>query len=94
MGIKSKQQPETQVATRRSKVKLCCALVSQQDNGWRKTDDELNIDKTGKLTITTYYYYYYTKNTSYDYVLEHFLPTASYYVRVYALDSGDKGSGL
>ncbi|KAJ0972790.1 hypothetical protein J5N97_020749 [Dioscorea zingiberensis] len=80
---------DTSAAYKKVKVKLCYAPVSQQNRGWRKTEDDLKKDKTCQFTVTTQPW---TKNTTtgYDYMLERFLPTATYFVRAYVLDSGDK----
>ncbi|KAK1289369.1 High-affinity nitrate transporter 3.2 [Acorus calamus] len=67
------------------KVKLCYAPTSQTDRGWRKKNDDLDKDKTCQFTITT------TQSNSGGgpivWTIERDIPTAAYFVRVYALDA-------
>ncbi|KAH7673297.1 High-affinity nitrate transporter protein [Dioscorea alata] len=89
-GLNQTEKEGTDEAYKKVKVKLCYAPVSQQNRGWRKTEDDLKKDKTCQFTITTQPY---TKNpnpSSFEYILERDLPSASYFVRVYALDGNDK----
>ncbi|CAN0891354.1 High-affinity nitrate transporter 3.2 [Linum grandiflorum] len=74
------------------KVKLCYAPISQKDRPWRKTEDHLNKDKTCQFTVVNKPY---TKSSagnqnSVDWPLEKDVPTATYFVRAYALDAAGK----
>ncbi|KAG6478134.1 high-affinity nitrate transporter-activating protein 2.1-like [Zingiber officinale] len=69
------------------KISLCYAPVSQVDRRWRKTRDDLKKDKTCQFKITTTPYA--SVGGSYDYAVERSIPTATYFVRAYALDSSD-----
>ncbi|KAM0937557.1 putative high-affinity nitrate transporter [Dioscorea sansibarensis] len=89
-GLNQTEKEGTDDAYKKVKVNLCYAPVSQQNRGWRKTEDDLKKDKTCQFTITTQPY---TKNpnpSSFEYSLERDLPSASYFVRVYVLDGNDK----
>ncbi|KAG9446560.1 hypothetical protein H6P81_012688 [Aristolochia fimbriata] len=71
-------------------VKLCFPPVSQEERAWRKTHDELNKDKTCMFKIVERAY---TKNKqeTYEWEIERDVPTATYFVRAYAVDSkGDE----
>ena len=69
------------------KLRLCYAPVSQKDRGWRKTVDDLKKDKTCQFGITIMPY---TKSkTSYEYKVERDVPSATYFIRAYLLDSSD-----
>ncbi|RWW51232.1 hypothetical protein BHE74_00042439 [Ensete ventricosum] len=70
------------------KVLLCYAPVSQVDRGWRKTDDHLKKDKTCQFKVTTQPYSS-GGGGSFVYSVERKIPTGTYFVRAYALDSGD-----
>lgn len=72
-------------------LKLCYAPMSQKDRGWRKTVDDLSKDKTCQFKIVTRAYNP-ANNTvqSYQYTVAKEVPTATYFVRAYALDSDDK----
>ncbi|ONK58337.1 uncharacterized protein A4U43_C09F11170 [Asparagus officinalis] len=66
------------------KVILCYAPVSQKDRGWRKTVDDLSIDKTCQFDIITKPY---TKSkTTFEYMVKRNVPTATYFIRAYVLD--------
>ncbi|XP_068652120.1 high-affinity nitrate transporter 3.1-like [Aristolochia californica] len=67
-------------------LKLCFSPVSQEERAWRKTHDELDKDKTCMFKIVEKAY---TKNKqdSYDWEIERDVPTATYFVRAYAVDS-------
>ncbi|KAG9459477.1 hypothetical protein H6P81_003985 [Aristolochia fimbriata] len=70
------------------KVKLCYAPVSQRDRAWRKTHDDLSKDKTCPFSIVTRPYST-GKKESFDWVLQRDVPTATYFVRAYALNAAD-----
>ncbi|WOL02452.1 hypothetical protein Cni_G11171 [Canna indica] len=70
------------------KVSLCYAPVSQADRGWRKTNDDLKKDKTCQFKINTIPYTAGATG-SYDYTVERSIPTGTYFVRAYVLDSSD-----
>lgn len=69
------------------KVLLCYDPVSQADRGWRKTNDNLKKDKTCQFKVTTQPYS--SGGGSFVYTVERSIPTGTYFVRAYALDSGD-----
>ncbi|KAG1363352.1 high-affinity nitrate transporter-activating protein 2.1 [Cocos nucifera] len=75
----------TDEAYKKVKVRLCYAPVSQADRGWRKTDDDLSKDKTCQFDVAVQAYTT-TTWTSFEYELSRELPTATYFVRAYALD--------
>lgn len=66
------------------KVKLCYAPISQEDRSWRKSVDDLNKDKTCQHKIVAKPYT--PSNNSFTWTIETDVPTATYFVRVYALD--------
>ncbi|KAI4303821.1 hypothetical protein MLD38_039410 [Melastoma candidum] len=66
-------------------LKLCYAPVSQVDRAWRKTKDDLAKDKTCTHLITSRPYA--ASNQSYEYLVQKDVPTATYFVRAYALDA-------
>jgi len=66
------------------KVKLCYAPVSQKDRGWRKTVDELKRDKTCQFKIVDQPYV--AGNNTFVWTIERNTPTATYFVRAYAVD--------
>ncbi|URE13796.1 high affinity nitrate transporter [Musa troglodytarum] len=68
------------------KVTLCYAPVSQTDRGWRKTDDHLKKDKTCQFKMATRPY---AANGTVTYTVERSIPTATFFVRAYALDASD-----
>ncbi|KAF9603119.1 hypothetical protein IFM89_033844 [Coptis chinensis] len=71
-------------AYKQVKVKLCFAPISQKDRAWRKTKDDLTKDKTCQFTIADTPY---DASTVQEWLVERDVPTATYFVRVYALDS-------
>ncbi|XP_027332071.1 high-affinity nitrate transporter 3.1-like [Abrus precatorius] len=72
------------------KLKLCYAPISQQDRAWRKTEDNLSRDKTCQHQIVARPYDGSNKTQhSFEWVIERDVPTATYFVRAYALDSND-----
>uniref|UniRef100_A0ACD5ZG99 Uncharacterized protein n=1 Tax=Avena sativa TaxID=4498 RepID=A0ACD5ZG99_AVESA len=66
------------------KVSLCYAPVSQKEREWRKTHDDLKKDKTCQFKVTEQAYAG-AGNVTYRVALD--IPTATYYVRAYALDA-------
>jgi len=66
------------------KVSLCYAPVSQKEREWRKTHDDLKKDKTCQFKITQQPY---PGEGKVEYRVALDIPTASYYVRAYALDA-------
>ncbi|KAF7089824.1 hypothetical protein CFC21_092697 [Triticum aestivum] len=66
------------------KVSLCYAPVSQKEREWRKTHDDLKKDKTCQFKVTQQAYPG-TGKVEYRVALD--IPTATYYVRAYALDA-------
>lgn len=68
------------------KVLLCYAPASQTDRRWRKTYDSLKKDKTCQFKMTTEAYGG-AAEYSYAYTVERSIPTATYFVRAYALDA-------
>ncbi|CAM0945418.1 unnamed protein product [Alopecurus aequalis] len=75
----------TDAAYKNVKVSLCYAPVSQKEREWRKTHDDLKKDKTCQFKITQQVYVPAGGNVTYRVALE--IPTASYFVRAYALDA-------
>jgi len=67
-------------------VKLCYAPVSQKDRGWRKSNDDLKKDKACQFKVTEQAYAAGSRG-SFEYTVARDIPTASYYVRAYALDA-------
>ncbi|KAL3628916.1 hypothetical protein CASFOL_027962 [Castilleja foliolosa] len=70
------------------KILLCYALESQRDRPWRKTVDNLKKDKTCQHKIVSRPYSRSGNNT-FTYTVMKDIPTASYFVRAYALDAHD-----
>ncbi|KAG6475816.1 hypothetical protein ZIOFF_065045 [Zingiber officinale] len=69
------------------KFLLCYAPASQIDRGWRKTYDSLKKDKTCQFKMTTEAYGGGGAEYSYAYTVERSIPTATYFVRAYALNA-------
>ncbi|KAL6583729.1 hypothetical protein OROMI_003018 [Orobanche minor] len=69
------------------KIMLCYAPISQRDRPWRKTVDKLNKDKTCQHKIVEEAYA--RSNNTYTYTVQKDVPTATYFIRAYALDSQD-----
>jgi len=67
------------------KVSLCYAPVSQKAREWRKTHDDLKKDKTCQFKVTQQPYASTGGNATYRVALD--IPTATYFVRAYALDA-------
>ncbi|KAM6589407.1 hypothetical protein CsatA_012012 [Cannabis sativa] len=76
------------------KVSLCYAPVSQIDRGWRKTVDNLNKDKTCQFTIANGNYDASQTSQSFDWPIENDIPSATYFVRVYAYNSSGEEVGF
>jgi len=74
----------TDSAYKNVKVSLCYAPVSQKQREWRKTHDDLKKDKTCQFKVSQQPYAS-PGNVTYRVALD--IPTASYFVRVYALDA-------
>ncbi|KAL5718055.1 hypothetical protein ACHQM5_010994 [Ranunculus cassubicifolius] len=70
-------------------VKLCYAPISQENRAWRKTKPEISKDKTCQFKIVTrpFNTSSTSKFESFEYLIEREIPFATYFVRVYALDS-------
>ncbi|CAL4886923.1 unnamed protein product [Urochloa decumbens] len=68
------------------KVNLCYAPVSQKDRGWRKSNDDLSKDKACQFKVTQQAYAAGAPG-SFEYTVARDIPSGSYYVRAYALDS-------
>ncbi|KAG6529320.1 high-affinity nitrate transporter-activating protein 2.1-like [Zingiber officinale] len=77
----------TDSAYKKVKLVLCYAPVSQTDRRWRKTYDELKKDKTCQFKIASVAYGGGDAVGSYEYTVERDIPTATYFVRAYALDA-------
>lgn len=70
------------------KVTLCYAPVSQEDRGWRKTEDDLSKDKTCQFTIVKRPYdASLVRNHSFEWTIGKDVPEATYFVRIYAYNS-------
>uniref|UniRef100_A0A0D3F750 High-affinity nitrate transporter n=1 Tax=Oryza barthii TaxID=65489 RepID=A0A0D3F750_9ORYZ len=67
------------------KVKLCYAPASRTDRGWRKASDDLHKDKACQFKVTVQPYA--AGAGRFDYVVARDIPTASYFVRAYAVDA-------
>ncbi|KAL4193410.1 hypothetical protein AMTRI_Chr06g199240 [Amborella trichopoda] len=68
------------------KVKLCYAPISQKDRAWRKTVDDIKKDKTCQFKIAAQPY---NSTATVAWLIERDTPTATYFIRTYALDSHD-----
>ncbi|KAJ8536523.1 hypothetical protein K7X08_034924 [Anisodus acutangulus] len=67
------------------KLQLCYAPISQKDRAWRKTEDHLKKDKTCQFNIVTMPYK--SSNNDYNWTIERDVPTGTYFVRAYVLNS-------
>ncbi|GER56767.1 component of high affinity nitrate transporter [Striga asiatica] len=67
------------------KIMLCYAPISQMDRGWRRTEDQLNKDKTCQHEIVSRPYT--RSNNNFTYTVQKDVPSATYFIRAYALDS-------
>ncbi|KAE8672545.1 High-affinity nitrate transporter 3.1 [Hibiscus syriacus] len=70
------------------KVQLCYAPISQVDRAWRKTVDNLSKDKTCQFKIVKTPYT--TTTQTFEWKIEREVPTATYFVRAYALDADNQ----
>ncbi|KAK9066442.1 hypothetical protein SSX86_013764 [Deinandra increscens subsp. villosa] len=70
------------------KVKLCYAPISQKDRKWRKTEDLLKKDKscTHKIVAGPYA----ASNNSFTWTVKRDIPSATYFVRAYALNAQEE----
>ncbi|PKU87011.1 high-affinity nitrate transporter-activating protein 2.1-like [Dendrobium catenatum] len=84
-GLNQTLPPNTAAAYKNVKVRLCYAPNSQADRGWRKTTDDLKKDKTCQFGITQQPYS--EVNSTFVYGVERSIPSATYFIRVYAVDS-------
>ncbi|KAL8250377.1 hypothetical protein R6Q59_034070 [Mikania micrantha] len=76
---------ETDSAYKTINVKLCYAPISQKDRSWRKTVDLLKKDKTCPHKIVGRPYA--ASNNSFTWTVERDVPSAIYFVRVFAFDA-------
>jgi hypothetical protein len=74
------------------KVRLCYAPVSQMDRAWRKTNDDLEKDKTCQFKIVAKPYK--PSNNSVTWTIERNTPSATYFVRAYAFNAHDVQVGF
>ena len=84
-GLNQSFPAGTDSAYKTIKVKLCYVPISQVDRAWRKTEDQLSKDKTCQFKIVAKPYSN-TKET-FEWTIERDVPTATYFVRAYALDA-------
>lgn len=84
-GLNQSLAAGTDSAYKTVKVRLCFAPVSQKDRAWRKTEDHLNKDKTCSLKIVERPYNKSLQTL--DWIIERDVPTATYFVRVYAFNA-------
>ncbi|EEF51907.1 high-affinity nitrate transporter 3.1 [Ricinus communis] len=86
-GVNQSLPSGTDSAFKTIDVKLCYAPVSQTDRAWRKTEDELEKDKTCQFKIVSRPYSSANKKESLTWTIERDVPSATYFVRAYAHDS-------
>ncbi|XP_047326445.1 high-affinity nitrate transporter 3.1-like, partial [Impatiens glandulifera] len=72
-------------------IKLCYGRISQVDRPWRKTVDDLDKDKTCQHKVVSKPYL--SNNNSLIWMIPKDVPTASYFVRVYANNADDEPVG-
>ncbi|XP_022736947.1 high-affinity nitrate transporter 3.2 [Durio zibethinus] len=84
-GLNQSFPAGTDSAYKTIKVRLCYAPISQVDRAWRKTDDNLSKDKTCQFNIVKRPYS--NGNQTLEWTIEREVPTATYFVRAYALDA-------
>ncbi|XP_058101961.1 high-affinity nitrate transporter-activating protein 2.1-like [Magnolia sinica] len=89
-GLNGTQQGGLDSKYEKVKITLCYAPISQEDRAWRKTVDDLSKDKTCQFEIVVRPYSGNKKEESFDWTIERDVPTATYFVRAYALDSAGK----
>lgn len=87
-GLNQSLAAGTDSAYKTVKVKLCFAPVSQKDRAWRKTEDHLNKDKTCSFKIVEKPYNKSLQTL--DWIIERDVPTATYFVRAYALNADNQ----
>ncbi|KAJ4827202.1 hypothetical protein Tsubulata_016794 [Turnera subulata] len=93
-GLNQTLPAGTDSAYKTIKVKLCYAPISQKDRAWRKTEDKLSKDKTCPHKIVAKPYNSANKTVqSFEWLVERDVPTATYFVRAYALDSAEDEVG-
>ncbi|KAJ6418178.1 hypothetical protein OIU84_001548 [Salix udensis] len=89
-GLNQTLAAGTDSAYKTVKVKLCYAPVSQADRGWRKTKDIMKKDKTCPYKIVARPYSSANKTSqSVEWTVKRDVPTATYFVRVYAFDADE-----
>ncbi|XWS60352.1 hypothetical protein CRYUN_Cryun07bG0028500 [Craigia yunnanensis] len=84
-GLNQSFPAGTNSAYKTIKVQLCYAPISQVDRAWRKTDDHLSKDKTCQFKIVERPYN--NGNQTLEWTIERDTPTATYFVRAYAMDA-------
>ncbi|KAL5981924.1 hypothetical protein ACLOJK_015991 [Asimina triloba] len=89
-GLNGTMQRGVDSQYKKVKVELCNAPISQQNRGWRKTDYELSKDKTCQLEIIDRPYTQSNKEESIDWMIKKDVPTATYFVRAYAVYASGK----
>lgn len=75
----------TDSAYKTVKVMLCYGPISQKDRAWRKTEDHLNKDKTCQFKLVEKPYNKSLETL--EWIIERDVPTATYFVRVYAFNA-------
>ncbi|KAK8499915.1 hypothetical protein V6N12_042750 [Hibiscus sabdariffa] len=83
-GLNQSFPAGTDSTYRTIKVQLCYAPISQVDRAWRKTEDHLSKDKTCQFKIVEKPYS--NTNETLEWTIERDVPTATFFVRAYALD--------
>ncbi|KAE8686229.1 High-affinity nitrate transporter 3.2 [Hibiscus syriacus] len=86
-GLNQSFPAGTDTSYRTVKVQLCYAPISQVDRAWRKTEDHLSKDKTCQFKIVEKPYV--NANETLEWTIERDTPTATYFVRAYALDENN-----
>ncbi|XXG62496.1 hypothetical protein AAC387_Pa05g0841 [Persea americana] len=86
-GLNQTLAPGLDTKYNKVKVKLCYAPISQKDRAWRKTEDDLTRDKTCQFQMVARPYSSANKEEAFDWKVERDVPTATYFIRAYALDS-------
>ena len=84
-ALNAKQSAGADADYKDVKVSLCYAPESQKEREWRKTHDDLKKDKTCQFKVTQEPYAAAGGKIEYRVALN--IPTATYYVRAYALDA-------
>ncbi|XP_006647452.1 high-affinity nitrate transporter-activating protein 2.1 [Oryza brachyantha] len=86
-SLNSTEPAGADAAFKSVKVKLCYAPASRKDRGWRKASDDLHKDKACQFKVTALPYAAGGGGGRFDYVVARDVPTASYFVRAYAVDA-------